>query len=275
MAKKQLAEMSFMDHLEEVRWLLIRTTIAIVIIASACYFIDDFIFDTVIFGPKDPNFITYHFFCQLTHYFGVDDQYACATKFNFIIQNTEVGGQFSMYLWTLVSAGFVIGFPYILYEVWRFISPALYEAERKHAKAFIAVSSLLFFIGVFFGYYVIVPLSINFFGTFNVSQTVINQFSIESYISMVKTSIIASGLVFELPIIIYFLAKLGLVDAPFLRKYRRLAIVIILIVAAIVTPPDIPSQVVVSIPILLLYEVSIWIAAAVSKKEKNNLKQIK
>ena len=177
-----------------------------------------------------------------------------------------------MYLWTLVSAGFVIGFPYILYEVWRFISPALYETERKHAKAFIAVSSLLFFIGVFFGYYVIVPLSINFFGTFNVSQTVINQFSIESYISMVKTSIIASGLVFELPIIIYFLAKLGLVDAPFLRKYRRLAIVIILIVAAIVTPPDIPSQIVVSIPILLLYEVSIWIAAAVSKKEKNNLK---
>lgn len=274
MAKKQLAEMSFMDHLEEVRWLLIRTTIAIVIIASACYFIDDFIFDTVIFGPKDPNFVTYHFFCKLTHYFGVDDQYACATKFNFIIQNTEVGGQFSMYLWTLISAGFVIGFPYILYEVWRFISPALYESERKHAKSFIAVSSLLFFIGVFFGYYVIVPLSINFFGTFNVSQTVINQFSIESYISMVKTSVIASGLVFELPIIIYFLAKLGLVDAPFLRKYRRLAIVIILIVAAIVTPPDIPSQVVVSIPILVLYEVSIWIAAAVSKKEKNNLKQI-
>ena len=160
MAKKQLAEMSFMDHLEEVRWLLIRSTIAIIVIASACYFIDDFIFDTIIFGPRSPDFVTYKFFCQLTHYFGVDDQYACATKFNFIIQNTEVGGQFSIYLWTLISAGFVLGFPYILYEVWRFISPALYEKERKHAKAFVIVSSLLFFIGVFFGYFVIVPLSI-------------------------------------------------------------------------------------------------------------------
>lgn len=274
MAKKSLTEMSFMDHLEEVRWLLIRSTIAIVIIASACYFIDDFIFDTVIFGPKSPDFVTYKFFCQLTKYFGVDDKYACATAFNFTILNTEVGGQFSIYLWTLISAGFILGFPYILYEVWRFISPALYVKERKNAKKFIFVSSILFFAGVLFGYYVIVPLSINFFGTFNVTDTIENKFSVDSYISMVKTSVIASGLVFELPIIIYFLAKLGLVDATFLRKYRKFAIVIILIVAAIVTPPDIPSQIVVSIPILLLYEISIWIAVAVYKKEKNNITSI-
>lgn len=271
MAKKSLAEMTFMDHLEEVRWLLIRSTIAIVIIACACYFIDDFIFDTILFGPKSPDFVTYKFFCQLTHFFGVDDKYACATAFNFTILNTEVGGQFSIYLWTLISAGFILGFPYILYEVWRFISPALYEKERKNAKAFIFISSLLFFIGVLFGYFVIVPLSINFFGTFNVTDTIENKFSVDSYISMIKTSVIASGLVFELPIIIYFLAKLGLVDAPFLRKYRKFAIVIILIVSAIVTPPDIPSQIVVSIPILLLYEVSIWIAAAVNKKEKQTI----
>lgn len=274
MAKKNLAEMSFMDHLEEVRWLLIRSTIAIVIIASACYFIDDFIFDTVIFGPKSPDFVTYKFFCQLTKYFGIEDNYACATAFNFTILNTEVGGQFSIYLWTLISAGFILGFPYILYEVWRFISPALYVKERKNAKKFIFVSSILFFAGVLFGYYVIVPLSINFFGTFNVTDTIENKFSVDSYISMVKTSVIASGLVFELPIIIYFLAKLGLVDATFLRKYRKFAIVIILIVAAIVTPPDIPSQIVVSIPILLLYEISIWIAVAVYKKEKNNITSI-
>ena len=274
MAKKSLAEMSFMDHLEEVRWLLIRSTIAIVVIASACYFIDDFIFDTIIFGPKSPDFVTYKFFCELTHFFGVDDKYACATEFNFTILNTEVGGQFSIYLWTLISAGFVLGFPYILYEVWRFISPALYQKERKNAKQFIFVSSVLFFIGVLFGYFVIVPLSINFFGTFNVTDTIENKFSVDSYISMVKTSVIASGLVFELPIIIYFLAKLGLVDAAFLRKYRKFAIVIILIVAAIVTPPDIPSQIVVSIPILLLYEVSIWIAVAVYRKEKNNITSI-
>ena len=270
MAKKNLAEMSFMDHLEEVRWLLIRSTIAIITIAGLSYFIDDFIFNTVIFGPKDPNFVTYHFFCELTKYFGIKDEYACVTEFNFIIQNTEVGGQFSMYVWTLITVGFILGFPYILYEVWRFISPALYEKERKNARTFIIISSLLFFIGVLFGYFVIVPLSINFFGTFNVSKIVVNQFSVESYISMVKTSVIASGLVFEMPIIIYFLAKLGLVDAVFLRKYRRLSIVIILIVAAIVTPPDIPSQVVVSIPIYILYEVSIWIAAAVNKNQNKS-----
>jgi sec-independent protein translocase protein TatC len=266
MAKKEMKEMSFMDHLEDLRWLMVKSTAAILILACACYFIDDFIFDTVIFGPKDPTFITYRFFCEVTHFFGVDDTYACATKFQFIIQNTEVGGQFSMYIWTLVTVGFILSFPYILWQVWKFISPALYENERKHAGSFIIVSSILFFIGVLFGYYIVLPLSINFFGTFNVSSTVINQFTVDSYVSMVKTSLVGSGLVFEMPIIIYFLAKLGLVTPEFLRKYRKFAIVINLTVAAIVTPPDIPSQVIVAIPLLVLYEVSIFIAAMVAKK---------
>lgn len=135
-----------MDHLEDLRWLLVRSTFAVIGIACACYFIDDFIFDTIIFGPKDPNFITYRFFCEVTHYFGVDDTYACAQEFNFKIQNQEVSGQFSMYIWTLITAGFVIGFPYILWEVWKFIRPALYEKERKMAGSFILISSLLFFI---------------------------------------------------------------------------------------------------------------------------------
>lgn len=266
MAKNEKKEMSFMDHLEDLRWLLVRSTFAVIGIACACYFIDDFIFDTIIFGPKDPNFITYRFFCEVTHYFGVDDTYACAQEFNFKIQNQEVSGQFSMYIWTLITAGFVIGFPYILWEVWKFIRPALYEKERKMAGSFILISSLLFFIGVLFGYYIIAPLSINFFATFNVSKEIENIFTVDSYVSMMKMSIVASGIVFELPIIIYFLAKLGLVTPDFLRKYRRYAIVIILILAAIVTPPDIPSQIIVSIPILLLYEMSILIAAIVAKK---------
>lgn len=270
MAKNEKKEMSFMDHLEDLRWLLVRSTFAVIGIACACYFIDDFIFDTIIFGPKDPNFITYRFFCEVTHYFGVDDTYACAQEFNFKIQNQEVSGQFSMYIWTLITAGFVIGFPYILWEVWKFIRPALYEKERKMAGSFILVSSILFFIGVLFGYYIIAPLSINFFATFNVSKEIENIFTVDSYVSMMKMSIVASGIVFELPIIIYFLAKLGLVTPDFLRKYRRYAIVIILILAAIVTPPDIPSQIIVSIPILLLYEVSILIAAIVAKKAETN-----
>lgn len=270
MAKNEKKEMSFMDHLEDLRWLLVRSTFAVIGIACACYFIDDFIFDTIIFGPKDPNFVTYRFFCEVTHYFGVDDTYACAQEFNFKIQNQEVSGQFSMYIWTLITAGFVIGFPYILWEVWKFIRPALYEKERKMAGSFILVSSILFFIGVLFGYYIIAPLSINFFANFNVSKEIENIFTVDSYVSMMKMSIVASGIVFELPIIIYFLAKLGLVTPDFLRKYRRYAIVIILILAAIVTPPDIPSQIIVSIPILLLYEVSILIAAIVAKKAETN-----
>jgi sec-independent protein translocase protein TatC len=270
MAKKVSKEMSFMDHLEDLRWLLVRSTTAILILGCACYFIDDFIFDTVIFGPKDPSFVTYRFFCEVTHFFGVDDTYACATEFKFIIQNTEVGGQFSMYLWTLITAGFILAFPYILWQVWKFISPALYENERKHAGSFIIVSSLLFFIGVLFGYFVVLPLSINFFATFNVSKSIVNQFTVDSYVSMVKTSLVGSGLVFEMPIIIYFLAKLGLVTPEFLRKYRKFAIVINLTVAAIVTPPDIPSQIIVSIPLLALYEVSILIAAIVAKKRKTD-----
>lgn len=273
MAKKErkpMGEMSFLDHLEELRWLLVRSTIAIIVIACACYFIDDYIFDTIIFGPKDPNFVTYRFFCQLTRFFGADDTYACVTEFKFIIQNTEVGGQFSIYLWMLITFGFILGFPYILWEVWRFISPALYKKERQNAAYFIIISSLLFFTGVLFGYFVVLPLSINFFGTFNVSNTIVNQFTIDSYIGMVKTSLIASGLVFEMPIIIYFLTKLGLVTPEFLRKHRRIAVVLILVVAAIVTPPDIPSQVIVSIPMLILYEVSIIISAVITKKQKEN-----
>lgn len=270
MATENKKEMSFMDHLEELRWLLVRGVSAILILACACYFIDDFIFDRIIFGPKDPSFITYRFFCELTHFFGVDDTYACATEFKFIIQNTEVGGQFSMYIWTLFTFGFILAFPYILWLIWKFISPALYEKERKLAASFIIISSILFFIGVLFGYYVVLPLSINFFGTFNVSSAVLNQFTVDSYVSMVKTSLVGSGLVFEMPIIIYFLAKLGLVTPEFLRKYRKIAIVINLTIAAIVTPPDIPSQVIVSIPLIALYEISIYIAAVVSKKRQQN-----
>lgn len=273
MARKQLSEMSFLDHLEELRWLLIRSTLAVLIIAGCAYFFDKFIFDTIIFGPKDPNFITYQFFCKMTRFFGIDDTFACVTEFNFIIQNTEVGGQFSMYLWTLITVGFIVGFPYILWELWRFISPALYENERKKAGLFIVSSSILFFIGVLFGYFVVLPLSINFFATFDASKNIVNQFSIDSYISMVKMSAVSSGIVFELPIIVYFFTALGLITPAVLRKYRKIAIVIILTLSAIVTPPDIASQVIVAIPIFILYEVSILIAVMVAKKEKEKEKE--
>ena len=269
MAKKD-KEMSFMDHLEDLRWMLIRSTIAILIMAGVAYNFIDFIFDKIIFGAKDPNFVTYRFFCNVANFINPGTDADCTTEFSFMIQNTEVGGQFSIFIWTCISAGFIMAFPYLLWEIWKFIQPALYQKERKGAKSFIAVSSLLFFLGVLFGYYIIVPLSVNFFATFTVSAIIQNQFSVDSYIALVKTSVIASGIVFELPILIYFLAKLGLITAAFMRTYRKFAIVIILIIAAIVTPPDITSQIIVSIPILFLYEISILIAARIEKQNIKN-----
>jgi len=269
MGKKELKEMSFLDHLEDLRWLLIRITVGVILISCLSYFIIDYVFDQIIFGPIHPDFITYRLFCDLTRYIGADDGGMCIQEMPFIIQSTELGGQFSIFIWTCITAGFILGFPYILWEIWKFISPALYEKEKKHAVAFICIASLLFFIGVLFGYYLILPLSVNFFGGFNVSSVIKNEFNVDNYMSMVKTSVISCGLIFELPVIIYFLAKIGLVTAQTLRQYRRYSIVIILIVAAIITPPDILSQIIVSIPLLLLYEVSIFIAVLIQKKEKN------
>jgi sec-independent protein translocase protein TatC len=268
--KKNLNEMSFLDHLEELRWLLVRSTIAIIIMACVTYFISDYLFDTIIFGPTRPSFFTYRFFCELSHQLGFVDS-ICITEMPFIIQNTEMEGQVNIFVWMCILAGFILSFPYLLWEIWKFISPALYEKEKKNAKVFIFSSSLLFFLGVIFGYYIVIPMSVNFVATFTISSIVKNQFTLDSYIGMVKTSILASGLFFELPIIIYFLTKLGLVTPTFLRKYWKYAVVIILIVAAIVTPPDVVSQTIVAIPMLIIYEVSILISKIVmlNKKKQN------
>jgi sec-independent protein translocase protein TatC len=179
-------------------------------------------------------------------------------------------GQVNILIWTCITAGFILGFPYILWELWKFISPALYDKEKKHAKLFIFIASILFFLGVLFGYFIIVPMSVNFFATFTISTVIKNEFNVDSYIGLIKTSVISCGLFFELPVIIYFLTKLGLVTADFLRKYRKYAVVIVLIVAAIVTPPDVVSQIIVSIPMLIIYEASILISAIVLKN-KNKL----
>ena len=262
-------KMSFLDHLEELRWLLVRSSAAILVMACVTYFFSDYIFDTIIFGPTNVDFVTYRFFCDVSHYLGFADT-ICITELPFIIQNTSMEGQVNIFVWTCITAGFILAFPFILWELWKFIGPALYEKEKKNAKLFVFMASILFFLGVLFGYYVIVPMSINFVATFTVSDVVKNEFNLESYIGMIKTSVIASGLFFELPIIIYFLTKFGLVTPDFLRNYRKYAVVIVLIIAAIVTPPDVVSQITVSIPMLIIYEASIFVSAFVVKKEKEN-----
>ena len=259
--------MSFLEHLEELRWHIIRSIAAIVFCGFICFVMKDFIFDTIIFGPKKMSFPTYKFLCQAATIIGVETNF-CADTFPFIIQNRTMTGQFSAHIWTSIAAGFVIAFPYVLYQFWSFISPGLYQNEKKYARGFIFVSSLLFFIGVVFGYYVICPLSINFLGNYSVSNEVFNDFDLNSYIGLVRASVLASGLIFELPIIIYFLTKIGLVNPEILIKYRKFALVGVLILAAVITPPDVASQIIVAIPIVILYQISIYISRIVTKNNK-------
>ena len=271
MAKKNVNEMSFLDHLEDLRWHLIRATLAIVIAGVIAFLFKSFIFDVIILGPKQMSFPTYKYLCKISQFIGIDTTF-CAEEFPFIIQNRTMSGQFSAHIWTSIYAGLVIAFPYVLYQLWSFISPGLHDNERKHSRGFILVSSLLFFIGVLFGYYVITPLSINFLATYSVSQEIENQIDIGSYISLVRSSAIASGFVFELPIVIYFLTKVGLVTPQFLKKYRKYALILVLVLSAIITPPDIASQIIVAIPILILYQISIYISALVVRNQKRAAK---
>lgn len=266
--KKNVNEMSFLDHLEEFRWLLVRCSVGILIGACIAGYFNEFIFKEILFGPMNGKFVTYEFFCELAQKYDLDRSF-CNTTLNFSVQNTEIEGQLSLLVWTCITAGLIISFPYILLQFWNFISPALYKNEKKNAIKFIVVSSLLFFIGVAFGYFVLTPLSLNFLSNFSVSEYIKNDINVNSYIGTVKTTSLATGLVFELPIIIYFLSTIGLVTPKFLREYRKWALVIILILAAIVTPPDVISQVIVTIPLVILYEISIFISAAVQKKDKN------
>jgi len=266
---KKIAEpeedMSFLDHVEELRWHLVRSSAAIFIFGIIAFLMKDFIFNKVIFAPKDPDFITYRVFCKASRIFGTEG--LCIDELPFTFQSLEMGEQFSVHIWISITIGFIIAFPFIIWEFWKFISPGLYEKERKGALVFIILSSFLFFVGVLFGYYVVTPLSVNFLGSYSISALVERNIQIGSYISLLKSSVLASGLIFELPIVMYFLTKMGLVTPDFLKQYRKHALVVVLIISAVITPPDVVSQVIVTLPILILYEVSILISKTVLKQE--------
>ena len=262
-------QMSFLDHLEELRWHLIRSVLSILIFGVIAFMFKDFIFNTLLFGPKSTDFITYKWFCDISQLLGQGNSF-CVQEMPFRIQSRTMAGQFSAHLWTSILAGFIVAFPYVLYEVWKFISPGLNQNERNNAKGFILVASALFFIGVLFGYYIITPLSINFLGNYTVSTEVFNDFDLASYIGLLRASVLSSGLIFELPIIIYFFTRIGIVSPMFLKKNRKFALVILLSLSAIITPPDIASQIIVCIPLFILYEISIIISRMVYKKQELN-----
>ncbi|EDM43374.1 sec-independent protein translocase [unidentified eubacterium SCB49] len=265
------AEMSFLDHLEELRWHLIRSTLAVVVIGIAAFIAKGFIFDGILLWPKNASFPTYQFLCNAAKIIGLES--FCFTEMPFAIQSRTMAGQFSAHIWTSITAGIIVAFPYIIFEFYKFVSPGLHENERRNSKGFIIAASLLFFTGVLFGYFIVTPLSINFLGTYQVSESVLNEFDLDSYIGLVRASVLACGIVFELPIIIYFLTKIGLVTPEYLRKYRKLALVLVLILSAVITPPDIASQVIVAVPVLILYEVSIYISRGVIRRQEKAAKQ--
>lgn len=260
-------EMSFLDHLEELRWHIIRAVLAIVIAATVAFILKSFIFDVLLFGPSHPDFFSYRILCKMSGFFGIEGGF-CDQEMPFRIQSRTMGGQFSAHVWTSITAGFIIAFPFVIYEFWKFVAPAMHTHEKKYARGFIFVTSFLFFLGVLFGYYIVTPLSINFLGKYQVSDMVFNDFDLSSYISLVRASVLASGLIFELPILIYFLTKVGVVTPQFLKTYRKYALVVVLVVSAIITPPDIVSQIIVAIPVLILYEVSIIISSIMYKREQ-------
>ena len=267
-AKDPNTEMHFLDHLEALRWHLVRSAAAVVVFAVVAFLNPEILFDKIILGPKDPNFPTYRFLCWLAEKSGVD---FCIREIPFSLINIDISGQFSTHLYIAFMAGFVMAFPYFIWEIWRFIKPALTKKEISNSRGIVLATSFLFFAGVLFGYFVVAPLSVNFLGSYQISEQVSNQIGLSSFISTVTMLSFSSGIVFELPVAIFFLSKLGMVSPPFLRKYRRHSMVIILIVAAVITPsPDITSQILVAVPLFLLYEISIGVSAAV---ERNRAKE--
>ncbi len=266
------AEMSFLEHLEALRWHLMRAVIAVLTLAIILFFYREIVFDNFLFAPKHPDFWTYRMLCLLSDYLEMGDA-LCIRELPFELINTELSGQFTMHIWVSFVAGFILAAPYVLWEIWSFIKPALHEKERKYSKGVVFFSTLLFFAGVLFGYYVIVPLSINFLGSYQVSADVKNMIAMDSFVSTVTTITFASGIVFELPIVIYFLTQIGLMTPQFMRTYRKHAMVIILIVAAVITPsPDVTSQLLVAFPLYLLYELSIFVSMYVVKKAEEELR---
>jgi sec-independent protein translocase protein TatC len=266
MAKKKNNEMSFLEHLEVLRWHIIKAMMSILVIAIVAFIYKDIVFDRILLGPKSPEFITNRLLCEFGQIVKIPK--LCINTVPMEIISIKMAGQFSMHIMVSMVAGFIVAFPYVFFQFWRFIVPALYPQEKKVARGAVAVSSLLFILGVLFGYYIITPLSIHFFSSYSVSDTVTNQINLISFVSTIASILLASGIVFELPILVFFLSKIGLITPGFLKKYRRHALVVILIVAAIITPPDIFSQLLVSLPLIILYEIGIVISRSIERKRQ-------
>jgi len=261
------AEMSFFQHLEVLRWHIIRSVIAIAVFAILSFSFYDFVFNQIIMGPKNLDFWTYRMMCKVGELMSLDG--FCVEKIPFNIINTELAGQFMLQINSCLLMALALGFPYLLFEIWLFIKPALTEVERKSASGFVFYATILFILGALFGYYIVVPLSVNFLANVSLSAEITNQIKIDSYLSTIATLTLGCGVIFLLPIVIFILSKLGFMTPQFMRASRRYAVVIILIIAAIITPTaDIITLLTVSAPMFILYELSISVSANVQRKRE-------
>ena len=253
--------MSFLDHLEELRWHIIRSIIAILVIGIVVFVAKSFIFE-IIFAPKNADFVTYRFFCAIS-------EATCFGPPEFELIIRELGEQFFTHIKVSVWVGLIIAFPYVFWELWRFIKPGLYPKEQKAARGIVFVCSILFILGVLFGYFIIAPFAVSFLASYSVGvDDVLSKPTLSSYVNYLTMFTIPTGIVFELPVFVYFFSKLGLVTPAGMKKYRKHAFIIILIIAAVITPPDVLTQFLIGIPIFILYEISIFISARVEKKAK-------
>ncbi|MCB0793209.1 MAG: twin-arginine translocase subunit TatC [Flavobacteriales bacterium] len=258
-------ELTFLEHLEELRWTLVRSSVAIVGGMVLAFIAKDIVFDRIVLAPRDPGFITYVLLCRLSDALGLGDS-LCFKDLGFDLQNITMSGQFLTHLKVSFFAGLLLASPYVFYELWRFVAPGLTDKERSSARTGGIFASLLFLLGNAFGYFVMAPMSIQFLGGYRVSDAVQNSISLDSYISTVTSIPLWTGIMFQLPLVVVLLARLGLLGASLLREYRRHAIVGIMVIAAIITPPDITSQLLVSGPLIMLYEASIILASRVERK---------
>ncbi len=261
--------MSFIDHLEELRWHVVRSVGAIFVFGILAFYNKELVFGKIILGPSKPDFWTYRMFCRLGKMW--DSSALCIDKLNFVIQARELTEQFTMHLASSIVIGLVLAFPYAFWEMWRFIKPGLHAHERSMTTGATFFVSLLFLLGVAFGYFIVTPLSINFLSSYQLDESIVNEFNISSYISTLITLTLGCGIMFQLPMLAFILSKMDIVTPTLMRTYRKHAIVVILIVAAIITPPDVISQILISIPLFLLYELSIWISAGVMRRKLKEL----
>lgn len=263
--EKEKKEMTFMDHLEELRWVIIRSLIAVSVAACASFVGYKYLYDDILLAPRTPEFFTNRMMCYLSKL--LDSSSLCINSKQFQLINIEMAGQFNSQVSVSIYAGLILAFPYIIYQLWKFISPALYEEERKKTGNAVLSISVLFIVGVLFGYYFITPFSVDFLGSYSVSDKVLNQINLSSYISLVSSLSLVTGLVFEMPVLVYFLTKLGIITPTFLKKYRRHAFIVILIIAAIISPPDVLSMTLIAIPLWALFEISIMVSTRIIKRK--------